>query len=45
MRERGVPEVGGRRPLKSQAGNVHGGVHQQEENGHNAGDGIELPWE
>lgn len=44
-RARGVPEVGCRRPFQSQAGHVHGGVHQQEENGHNAGDGVELPWE
>lgn len=41
----GVPEIGGRGPLQSQAGHVHGGVHQQEEDGHDAGDGVELPGE
>lgn len=44
-RERGIPEVGCWRPFQSQAGNVHSSVHQQKENGHNAGDGVELPWE
>lgn len=41
----GVPEVGGGGPLQGQAGHVHGGVHQQEEDGHDAGDGVELPGE
>lgn len=40
-----VPEIGRRGPFESQAGQIHGGVHQQEENGHNAGDGVELPGE
>lgn len=38
-----VPEIGSRCPFQSQAGNVHSSIHQQEENGHNAGDGVELP--
>lgn len=41
----GVPEIGGGGPLQGQAGHVHGGVHQQEEDGHDAGDGVELPGE
>lgn len=44
-REREIPEVGCRRPFQGQAGHVHGSVHQQEENGHNAGDSVELPCE
>lgn len=40
-----VPEIGRGGPLESQAGHIHGGVHQQEENGHNAGNGVELPGE
>lgn len=40
-----VPKIGCRRPLQSQTGHVHCSVHQQEENGHNAGDVVELPCE
>lgn len=40
-----VPEIWCRGPLQSEAGQVHSSIHQQEENGHNAGDGVELPWE
>lgn len=37
-----VPEIGRGGPFESQTGHVHGGVHQQEENGHNAGNDVEL---
>lgn len=40
-----VPEVRGGGPFESQTGHINGGVHQQEENGHNAGNGVELPRE
>lgn len=40
-----VPEIGRGGPFESQTGHIHGGVHQQEENGHNAGNGVELPRE
>lgn len=40
-----VPEIRRRGPFQSQTGHIHGGVHQQEENGHNAGNGVELPGE
>lgn len=40
-----VPEIGCGGPFESQTGHIHGGVHQQEENGHNAGNGVELPRE
>lgn len=37
-----VPEIGRGGPFESQTGHVHGGVHQQEENGHNTGNDVEL---
>lgn len=40
-----VPEIGRGRPFESQTGHIHGSVHQQEEDGHNAGNGVELPGE
>lgn len=40
-----VPEVGGRCPLKCQAGQVDGGVNQEEEGGHDPRDGVEFPRE
>lgn len=40
-----VPEIRRGGPFESQTGHVHGGVHQQEEDGHNAGNGVELPGE
>ena len=40
-----VPEIWCRCPFQSQAGQVHGSIHQKEENGHNTGNGVELPWE
>lgn len=40
-----VPEIRRRCPFQSQTGHVHGSIHQQKENGHNAGDGVKLPWE
>lgn len=39
-----VPEIRCRCPFQSKTGQVHGSIHQQEENGHNAGDGVEFPW-
>lgn len=39
-----VPEIRCRCPFQSKTGQVHSSVHQQEENGHNAGDGVEFPW-
>lgn len=38
-----VPEIRCRGPFQGEASQVHSSVHQQEENGHNAGDGVELP--
>ena len=38
-----VPEIWCGCPFQSQAGQVHGSIHQQEENGHNTGDGVEFP--
>lgn len=40
-----VPEIRRGGPFESQTGQIHGGVHQQEENGHNAGNVVELPRE
>lgn len=40
-----VPEIRCRGPFKSQTGHIHSGIHKQEENGHNAGNGVELPRE
>jgi hypothetical protein len=40
-----VPEVRSRGPLQSQTGQVHSCIDQQEEDGYNAGDGVQLPCE
>lgn len=43
VRDTCVPEIRSRGPFQSEAGQVHGRIHQQEEDGHNTGDGVELP--
>lgn len=40
-----VPEIRCGGPFQGQASQIHSSIHQQEENGHNAGDGVELPRE
>lgn len=37
-----LPEVWSRCPFQSEAGQVHSSIDQQEENGHDAGNGVEL---
>lgn len=38
-----LPEIGCRGPFESEACQVHGSINQQKENGHNTGNGVELP--